>query len=86
MLIFHHWGLNGIENTLYDMQNSVTIPDWLDTLLFQQMGAKYCCSNADMTVIDWSKADMANYLGTYFSQDYHYNRLVILQISHKTFG
>lgn len=70
MLIFHHWSLNGIENVLCDMQDSVTIPDWLDTLLFQQMDAKYCCSNADMTVIDWSKADMANYLGTYFPRSY----------------
>ena len=34
------------------------------------MGAKYCCSNADMTVIDWDKSDILNYLGTYFPRSF----------------
>lgn len=34
------------------------------------MGAKYCCSNADMTVIDWDKSDIQNYLGTYFPRSF----------------
>lgn len=52
------------------MLNSVTLPAWLDTLLYNKMGAKYCCSNSDMTVIDWDKSDMKNYLGTYFPRSY----------------
>ena len=52
------------------MQNSVTLPKWLDNLIFEQMGAKYCRSNADMTVIDWDKNDVLNYLGTYFPRSY----------------
>lgn len=52
------------------MQNSVILPTWLDTLLYNKMGAIYCCSNSDMTVIDWDKSDMKNYLGTYFPRSY----------------
>lgn len=52
------------------MQNSVILPQWLDNLIFEQLGAKYCRSNADMTVIDWDKNDVLNYLGTYFPRSY----------------
>lgn len=34
------------------------------------MGAKYCRSNKDITVIDWDKNDVLNYLGTYFPRSY----------------
>ena len=49
---------------------SVTLPNWLDELIFETLGAKYCRSNADMTVIDWDKNDILNYLGTYFPRSY----------------
>lgn len=52
------------------MQDSVILPQWLDHLIFEQLGAKYCRSNADMTVIDWDKDDVLNYLGTYFPRSY----------------
>ena len=52
------------------MQDSVILPKWLDNLIFEQLGAKYCRSNADMTVIDWDKNDVLNYLGTYFPRSY----------------
>ena len=52
------------------MQNNVILPQWLDNLIFEQLGAKYCRSNADMTVIDWDKNDVLNYLGTYFPRSY----------------
>jgi len=52
------------------MQNSVTLPQWLDDLIFKKLGAKYCRSNSDMTVIDWDKNDVLNYLGTYFPRSY----------------
>lgn len=52
------------------MQDSVLLPQWLDNLIFDQLGAKYCRSNADMTVIDWDKNDVLNYLGTYFPRSY----------------
>ena len=52
------------------MQNSVTLPQWLDKLIFEKLGAKYCRSNSDMTVIDWDKNDVLNYLGTYFPRSY----------------
>ncbi len=46
------------------------VPQWLDTLLFDELGAKYCRSNTDMTVIDWGERDVLNYLGTYFPRSY----------------
>ena len=52
------------------MRNSVILPQWLDNLIFEQLGAKYCRSNADMAVIDWDKNDVLNYLGTYFPRSY----------------
>ncbi len=52
------------------MITSVRLPLWLDNLIFEQLGAKYCRSNADMTVIDWDKNDVLNYLGTYFPRSY----------------
>ena len=52
------------------MVTSVQLPQWLDNLIFEQLGAKYCRSNADMTVIDWDKDDVLNYLGTYFPRSY----------------
>ena len=52
------------------MQDRVTLPQWLDHLIYNQLGAKYCRSNADMTVIDWDKNDVLNYLGTYFPRSY----------------
>lgn len=52
------------------MLNCVTLPQWLDHLIFEELGAKYCRSNADMTVIDWDKNDVLNYLGTYFPRSY----------------
>lgn len=52
------------------MITSLTLPPWLDKLLFQEMGAHYCCSNKDMTVIDWDKTDLKNYLGTYFPRSF----------------
>lgn len=52
------------------MINSVKLPFWLDNLIFEQLGARYCRSNADMTVVDWDKNDVLNYLGTYFPRSY----------------
>ena len=52
------------------MKTSIELPQWLDNLIFEQLGAKYCRCNSDMTVIDWDKNDVLNYLGTYFPRSY----------------
>lgn len=57
-------------NLITIMNTEITLPKWLDTLLFDDLGAKYCRSNTDMTVIDWCKEDVLNYLGTYFPRSY----------------
>ena len=52
------------------MVTSIQLPQWLDHLIYDELGAKYCRSNADITVIDWDKNDVLNYLGTYFPRSY----------------
>lgn len=52
------------------LRTKLELPSWLDDYIFEELGAKYCRSNADMTVIDWDKADVLNYLGTYFPRSY----------------
>lgn len=52
------------------MINSVSLPRWLDEYIFNQQKANYCPSNSDMTVIDWDKNNVLNYLGTYFPRSY----------------
>jgi SAM-dependent methyltransferase len=51
-------------------QTSMSLPIWLDNHIFDVLGAKYYRSNSDMTVIDWDKSDILNYLGTYFPRSY----------------
>jgi len=52
------------------MINNVSLPQWLDDYIFNQLKANYCPSNSDMTVIDWDKSNVLNYLGTYFPRSY----------------
>ena len=52
------------------MVTNVSLPQWLDKYIFSSLNAKYCRSNSDMSVIDWDKKDMLNYLGTYFPRSY----------------
>ena len=53
------------------MPNTIhRIPQWLDSYIFGTIGAKFCKSNSDMTVIDWDKNEVLNYLGTYFPRSY----------------
>lgn len=49
---------------------TIVLPRWLDNYIFNELGAKYCCSHCNMTVIDWDKSDVLNYLGTYFPRSY----------------
>lgn len=53
-----------------DLTTNIRLPKWLDEHLFGVLGAKYCRSNTNMTVIDWDKSDVLNYLGTYFPRSY----------------
>jgi len=53
-----------------------TLPNWLDTFIFDQLGGRFCKSNADMTVIDWDRGEILNYLGTYFPRSYVESRFI----------
>lgn len=52
------------------MNSSIILPKWLDTFIFNERKARYCPANGDMTVIDWDKGDIKNYLGTYFPRSF----------------
>lgn len=49
---------------------TIQLPKWLDDLIFNELGAKYCRQNATMTNIDDDKEKALNYLGTYFPRSY----------------
>lgn len=53
-----------------------SLPEWLDSYIFNTLGAKFCKSNSDMTVIDWDKEEILNYLGTYFPRSYVESRRI----------
>lgn len=66
-----HEGL--VENLISGksmVNDEVHLPKWLDEYIFTQLKANYCPSNSDMTVIDWDKSNVLNYLGTYFPRSY----------------
>ena len=42
------------------------IPQWLDVYIYAELKANYCCSNSNISVIDWNRKNVLNYLGTYF--------------------
>lgn len=48
----------------------VTLPIWLDDLIFKELKAQYRPQYSDMTNIDDDKEKTLNYLGTYFPRSY----------------
>lgn len=48
----------------------MTLPQWIDDLIFNELGAKYCPSYSNMTNIDDDREKTLNYLGTYFPRSY----------------
>lgn len=68
------------------MQKEITLPQWLDNLIFDKMQGKYCPTCGDMTVINWNKKDILNYLGTYFPRSYAESQYIFGQISNELKG
>lgn len=52
------------------MLNAITLPQWLDDLIFKELKAQYCQQYSDMTNIDNNMEKTLNYLGTYFPRSY----------------
>lgn len=46
------------------------LPEWIDRLIFNELGAVYCKACENMTVIDWNMEEIKKYLGTYFPRSY----------------
>lgn len=61
-----HW----VATNGRSMLSAVQLPEWLDAFLFDTLEAQYCRTNSDMTVIDWDRSNIKNYLGTYFPRSY----------------
>ena len=60
-------------NMLWLMKDTIpniALPKWIDDYIYGVLGAKYRRTASDMTVIDWDKSDILNYLGTYFPRSY----------------
>lgn len=38
----------------------VVLPTWLDTLIFDDLSARYCRQNKDMLVLEWDSDDVKN--------------------------
>lgn len=49
---------------------AMKLPEWLDTLIFDELKAQYCPRYSDMTNIDDNKDNALNYLGTYFPRSF----------------
>ena len=62
------------------------LPNWLDSLIFDRLGGCFCKSNSDMTVIDWDKSKILNYLGTYFPRSYVESRHIATRQILSTFS
>jgi SAM-dependent methyltransferase len=54
--------------SIYDRH--ITLPKWLDDLLFNKLSASYCRKNKDLIVLDWGHKDILGYLGTYFPRSF----------------
>ncbi len=50
--------------------NSVSIPVWLDDLIFSQLSAVYEPQYKNFVVLEWTKAEIQKYLGTYFPRSF----------------
>ena len=48
----------------------ITLPIWLDDLIFKELKGQYHPQYSDMTNIDDDKEKTLNYLGTYFPRSY----------------
>lgn len=48
----------------------ITLPQWLDNLIYNELKAQYCPRRCTMTNIDDNMEESLNYLGTYFPRSY----------------
>ena len=62
--------VNDMNKMVISGQRRMQLPKWLDEMIFGELKAKYNPSCCDITVIDWNKTEIKNYLGTYFPRSY----------------
>ena len=48
----------------------ITLPAWLDSYIFDSLNAKFNRTNQDMLVLEWNRAMILEYLGTYFPRSF----------------
>ena len=52
------------------MRSAVKLPEWLDALIYQELGAEYHKECCNMIVLEWTRPQIRKYLGTYFPRTY----------------
>lgn len=57
------------------------LPDWLDKYLFETIQARFHPVYSNMTVIDWNKEQIRDYLGTYFPRSYVESYTIFFSVS-----
>lgn len=50
--------------------NHIKLPRWLDSLIYKETKATHQPCGKDMIVLNWDKARILNYLGTYFPRSF----------------
>lgn len=50
--------------------NHIKLPQWLDDLIYKDIKANYQPCRSDMIVLNWDKAEIIKYLGTYFPRSF----------------
>ena len=58
------------EHNITRIGNNITLPDWLDDYIFNQLHARYRKKNRDLVVLNWDRDDILSYLGTYFPRTF----------------
>ena len=59
-----------VERGVDIRNNTILLPKWVDDFIYERLGGTFHKSNSDMTVIDWNRDKILNYLGTYFPRSY----------------
>ena len=60
------YSLAGIVNNA----NSIMLPQWIDRVVYDELGGRYCPRREDMLNINDDYEQTINYLGTYFPRSY----------------
>lgn len=59
-----------MKEQITNSNDSITLPKWLDKLIYEDFGASYETQNRDLVVLHWNREQILKYLGTYFPRSF----------------